>query len=228
MSGVIRVVVVDDDVPTRVGLNTILSAEPDIEVVGEGANGLEACELVEALKPDIVLMDVQLPELDGIEATRRIIDMHRGDESPPRVIVLTTYDLDEYAYRSLRVGASGFLLKRTRAEELVEAVRVVAEGEALPLPTNTRRLIAYLAGTVPVDSGDWSAINSLTEREGQVLALLARGMSNIEIAADLGLSIDTVKTHLKHIYAKLGARGRAQAVIAAYESGVVARRGDER
>jgi DNA-binding NarL/FixJ family response regulator len=219
-----RVLIVDDDVPTRVGLVTILSGEPDIEVVGEAANGRDACTLALDLEPDVVLMDVQLPELDGIEATRLITATGARDKTP-RVIVLTTFDLDEYAYKSLRVGASGFLLKRTRAEDLIDAVRVVAEGEELPMPATTRRLIANLSAQESAYEREWRAIGDLTDREQEVLVFIARGFSNQEIAQELTLSVDTVKTHVKRIYAKLGARDRVHAVIAAYESGLISRNG---
>jgi DNA-binding NarL/FixJ family response regulator len=215
-----RVLIVEDDVPTRIGLDTILSAEPDIEVIGHAATGVEACSLADELAPDVVLMDIQLPELDGIEATRRITAGHQ--ETPaPRVIVVTTYDFDEYVYRSLRAGASGFLLKRTRAEELVEAVRTVASGDALPLAATTRGLIADFASRERGGTNEWRAVGALTDREAEVLTLVARGLSNDEIAERLTLSIETVKTHVKHVYTKLGTRDRAQAVIAAYESGLV-------
>jgi DNA-binding NarL/FixJ family response regulator len=213
-----RVLIVEDDVATRIGLETILSAESDIEVVGHAATGLEGCRLAGELAPHVVLMDVQLPELDGIEATRRITS---GDatEQRPRVIVLTTYDYDEYVFRSLRAGASGFLLKRTRAEELVDAIRVVAAGDALPMARSTQRLIEGFAGVQ--GGGEWAGVQALTERESEVLTLVARGYSNDEIARHLHLSPETVKTHVKHVYTKLGSRDRAQAVIAAYESGLV-------
>ena len=219
MSDATRVLIVEDDVPTRIGLDTILSAEPDIEVIGHAATGVEACSLADELEPDVVLMDIQLPELDGIEATRRITARDR--EPAPRVIVVTTYDFDEYVYRSLRAGASGFLLKRTRAEELVEAVRTVASGDALPLAATTRGLIADFASRERSDTNEWRAVGALTDREAEVLTLVARGLSNDEIAERLTLSIETVKTHVKHVYTKLGTRDRAQAVIAAYESGLV-------
>jgi DNA-binding NarL/FixJ family response regulator len=220
MSATTRVLIVEDDVPTRIGLDTILSAEPDIEVIGHAATGVEACSLADELVPDVVLMDIQLPELDGIEATRRITS--GGQDTPtPRVIVVTTYDFDEYVYRSLRAGASGFLLKRTRAEELVEAVRTVASGDALPLAATTRGLIADFASRGRESANEWRAVGALTDREAEVLTLVARGLSNDEIAERLTLSIETVKTHVKHVYTKLGTRDRAQAVIAAYESGLV-------
>jgi DNA-binding NarL/FixJ family response regulator len=218
MSEPIRVLIVDDDVPTRIGLRAILGPELDLEVAGEAADGSEACALAESLAPDIVLMDVQLPDLDGIEATRRIVSAV-GDAVPPRVIVLTTFELDDYVFRSLRAGASGFLLKRTRAEDLVDAIRVVAAGEALPAPDLTRRLIAGSVGA----NGDRSNIASwsLTDREREVLVHVARGLSNQEIADHLHLSTETVRTHVKRMYVKMGVHDRAQAVIAAYENAVV-------
>jgi DNA-binding NarL/FixJ family response regulator len=219
LSNAIRVLIVDDDVPTRVGLHTILSAEDDFEVVGEASTGVEACDLASTLRPDVVLMDVQLPDLDGIEATRRITKTPDG----PRVLVLTTYDIDEYAYESMRAGASGFLLKRTRAEELVDAVRVVSAGDALPRRAATERLIAEVASRNGARPNE--AFASLTDREAEVLAFAARGLSNLEIAEALGVSIQTIKTHLKHVYMKLDVRDRVQAVIAAYEAGLVSRPG---
>jgi DNA-binding NarL/FixJ family response regulator len=219
LSSSIRVLIVDDDVPTRVGLQTILSAEDDVVVVGEASTGVEACDLARDLRPDVVLMDVQLPDLDGIEATRRITATG-DDNAGPRVLVLTTYDIDEYAYASMRAGASGFLLKRTRAEEIVDAVRIVATGDELPSRDATERLIAEVApryGARPLE-----AFESLTDRESEVLSFAARGLSNLEIAEALGVSIQTIKTHLKHVYMKLDVRDRVQAVIAAYEAGLVA------
>jgi len=214
----IRVLIVDDDVPTRIGLRAILEPELGLEVAGEAADGREACALAESLRPDIVLMDVQLPDLDGIEATRRIVSTDVGD-ARPRVIVLTTFEVDDYVFRSLRAGASGFLLKRTRAEDLVDAIRVVAGGEALPAPELTRRLIAGSVGA----QGDRSAVAewALTDREAEVLVHVARGFSNKEIADHLHLSTETVRTHVKRMYVKMGVHDRAQAVIAAYENGVV-------
>jgi DNA-binding NarL/FixJ family response regulator len=218
----IRTVVVDDDVPTRIGVRTILSSEPGIEVVGEAPNASLAMALVRDVEPDVVLMDVQLPDLDGIEATRRIIASARDEAKVPRVIVLTTFDFDEYVYRSLRAGASGFLLKRTRAEDLVEAVRVVADGNSLPVPQRLRDLIEHF--TAPSDNRiGVDARLPLTGREAEVLILIASGFSNQEIADRLVLSLDTVKTHVKHVYVKCHVRDRAQAVIAAYESGLMIR-----
>jgi DNA-binding NarL/FixJ family response regulator len=224
----IRVLIVDDDVPTRVGVRAILSSEPDIEVVGEAPTAREGIELVSRLVPDVVLMDVRLPDMDGLSATRQIIDVGYGeddsalkaDRAPPRVIVLTTFDLDDYVYRSIRAGASGFLLKRTPAEDIVAAVRTVAGGAALPMPAKTRHLLHQYAR-----SDDTAARvelpTTLTAREREVLVLIARGLSNQEIAEQLYLSVETVKTHVKRVYMKCGARDRAQAVIAAYESGLV-------
>jgi DNA-binding NarL/FixJ family response regulator len=218
MSEPIRVLIVDDDVPTRIGLRAILGPELDLEVAGEAADGREACALAESLAPDIVLMDVQLPDIDGIEATRRIVSAD-GATEPPRVIVLTTFELDDYVFRSLRAGASGFLLKRTRAEDLVDAIRVVAGGEALPAPELTRRLIA---GSVDASGGRSNVASwSLTDREREVLVHVARGLSNQDIAEHLHLSTETVRTHVKRMYVKMGVHDRAQAVIAAYENGVV-------
>lgn len=215
-----RVVVVEDDVPTRIGLRTILDAEPDIVVVAEADNGVAACALVAELHPDVVLMDVQMQELDGIEATRRITDSPGRAGAPPRVIVLTTFDYDEYVYRALRAGASGFMLKRARAEALVDAVRVVAKGDALLTPELTRRLVAgFSQKSSPSDSG--ASLERLTDREREVLVLIARGLSNRDIARWLTVSIETVKTHVKRIFMKLGVRDRAQAVVAAYEAGLV-------
>jgi DNA-binding NarL/FixJ family response regulator len=220
VTGPVRVLVVEDDVPTRIGLRTILDAEPDIAVVGEADNGLVACSLAAAVEPDVVLMDVQMQELDGIEATRRITEPRGAEHCAPRVIVLTTFDYDEYVYRALRAGASGFMLKRARAEDLVEAVRVVARGEALLTPELTRRLVAGFSKKSAQPADD-AALGRLTEREREVLVLVARGLSNREIARWLTLSVETVKTHVKRIFMKLGVRDRAQAVVVAYEAGLV-------
>jgi DNA-binding NarL/FixJ family response regulator len=212
----IRVVIVDDDVATRVGLRVIMNAEPDIEVVGEGASAEDAYGLIPLLEPDIVLMDVQLPGDDGIAATERIT--LGPAEQAPRVIVLTTFDREDYAFRSLRAGASGFLLKRARAEDLTDAVRTVASGNSLPAPDLTRTLIERFAVSSPERE---SAVHRLTDREREILVLIASGHSNHEIADELSISTDTVKSHVKHVFMKLDARDRSQAVIAAYESGLV-------
>lgn len=218
MTAPIRVLIVDDDVPTRVGLRVIMDAEDDIEVVGECASAEESYQQIAALTPDIVLMDVQLPGEDGLRATANIMSGITTDAPDgPRVIVLTTYEIDDYVYRSLDAGASGFLLKRARAEDLAAAVRSVASGDALPVPTLTKRLIEQYA----IRSEDRrTAVDHLTDREREVLVLIARGRSNQEISTDLSISPETVKSHVKHIFAKLGVRDRAQAVIAAYESGL--------
>jgi DNA-binding NarL/FixJ family response regulator len=221
----VRTLIVDDDVATRVGVRTILGSEPDIEVVGEADSAMEAVALAQEIAPDVVLMDIRLPDLDGIEATRRIVGAAANESSGPRVIVLTTFDVDEYAYQSMRAGASGFLLKRTPAEELVDAVRAVANGDTLPLPTRTRDLIRRFTSNTD-STGTERFHPPLTNREVEVLVLIARGHSNQEIADNLFLSLDTVKTHVKHIYTKCGARDRAHAVIAAYESGLVSRQGE--
>jgi DNA-binding NarL/FixJ family response regulator len=214
---VTRVLIVDDDVPTRVGLRAILRAEQDLEVVGEAAGGFEALAMAAARQPDVVLMDVHLPDLDGIEATARMVSEDPG----MRVIILTTFDVGEYVYRAIRAGASGFLLKRTPAEELVDAVHAVASGDALPMPALTSSLIGRFVGAPGQPPGGARSVDELTERELEVLELVARGLSNREIAAELSVSLETVKSHVKRTYAKIGARDRAQAVIRAYEAGVV-------
>ena len=217
MSAATRVLIVDDDVPTRIGLQAILRAEGDMEVVGEAAGGLEAIALSEIRRPDVVLMDVHLPDLDGIEATTRLVS---GEGPTPRVIILTTFEVSEYVYRAIEAGASGFLLKRTRAEELVAAIRAVASGEALPLRAMTSSLIGHFAAAGARPDGA-RLPEQLTERELAVLELVARGLSNREIAAALSVSHETVKSHVKRTYAKIGVRDRAQAVIRAYETGLV-------
>ena len=217
MTAPIRVLVVDDDVPTRVGLRVILSSEPDIDVVGESATASDAVVQARDLSPDVILMDVQLRDGDGLRATEEIL-AESDDDTRPRVIVVTTFELDEYAFGAMRVGASGFLLKRSRAEDIVAAVRSVADGESLPMPTMARRLISRYAERVGPRPHD---VSSLTDREEEVLLLIAAGLSNAEIASRLEIRIDTVKSHVKHLFSKLGVRDRAQAVIVAYESGVV-------
>ena len=210
----IRVVLADDQPLVRTGLRMILSAESDLEVVGEAANGFEAIDLCASSKPDVVLMDVRMPELDGISATRQITSL----DEPPRVLVLTTFDLDEVVYEALRAGASGFLLKDAPEERLTTAIRVVADGGSLFAPSVTRRLIEEFARRAPKSEAD---LSSLTERENEVLRLVARGLSNSEIGATLFVSENTVKTHVARVLMKLGVRDRVQAVVLAYESGLV-------
>jgi DNA-binding NarL/FixJ family response regulator len=216
---VTKVLVADDQAMVREGFSALLAAQPDIEVIGAAADGLQAVSRTARLRPDVVLMDVRMPNLDGIEATRRIMAASGGDG--PRVLVLTTFDIDDYVYEALRAGASGFLLKDARAEDLVHAVRVVAAGDALLAPTVTRRLIAEFARRRPERSRRPVELRSLTPRESEVLVLIARGLSNTEIAESLVLAEQTVKTHVGRILSKLGLRDRAQAVMFAYESGLV-------
>ena len=217
----IRVLLVDDEQLVRSGLHLILEAESDIEVVAEAGDGAEAVELVRRLDPDVVLMDVQMPVMNGIAATREIVALGRDESS--RVLILTTFDLDEYVYEGIKAGASGFMLKRTPAADLVAGIRVVAGGEGLLAPSVTRRLIENFRAreeraTPPRDA---SELDELTDREREVLVLVARGMSNHDIAEHLYLSEGTVKTHVKRIFAKLNLHDRAQAVILAYEVGLV-------
>jgi len=211
---VIRVVLADDQPLVRTGLRMILSAEPDIEVVGEAADGRAAIAACRDLGPDVVLMDVRMPEVDGIEATREVTAV----EEPPRVLVLTTFDLDEVVYDALRAGASGFLLKDAPEERLTTAIRVVAEGGSLFAPSVTRRLIEEFASRGPRTP---RALPGLTDREDEVLRLVARGLSNAEIAQELYVTENTVKTHVARLLMKLGVRDRVQAVVMAYESGMV-------
>ncbi len=209
-----RVVVVDDQDMVRAGFAALLDAQDDIEVVGQAANGLVALEVCAATSPDVVLMDVRMPVLDGVEATKRLSD------SPTRVLMLTTFDIDDYVYAALRAGASGFLLKDATQEELVAAVRVIAAGESLLAPAVTSRLIAHFASRPRVASTPPS-LDVLTPREREVLVWVARGESNVEIAGRLVLAEQTVKTHVGRIFLKLGIRDRAQAVVVAYETGLV-------
>jgi len=218
----IRVVVADDQALVRSGFTMLLAGEPDIDVVGEAGNGAEAVALVASERPDVVLMDVRMPVMDGLEATRRI----SGDESlsGTRVVILTTFDLDEYVHEALRAGASGFLLKDTLPIDLLNAVRVVAGGDALIAPKITRRLIEEFARRPEpaAVAAAATALDQLTEREREVLETVARGSSNAEIAAELFVSHATVKTHVSRLLMKLGARDRAQLVMIAYETGLIA------
>jgi DNA-binding NarL/FixJ family response regulator len=211
---VIRVLVADDQALVRSGFRMILEAREDIDVVGEAENGAEAVELARTLDPDVILMDVRMPEVDGVEATRRLAG------SKARVLILTTFDLDEYVVDALRAGASGFLLKDVKPEQLVEAVRVVAAGDALLAPTVTRRLLDRFAGAFPVE-GPPPTLDSLTARELEILRLLATGHSNAEIASELVVTEATVKTHVSSVLRKLGVRDRVQAVVIAYDTGLV-------
>jgi DNA-binding NarL/FixJ family response regulator len=216
---VIRLLIADDQELVRVGFRVVLDAEPDLEVVAEAENGEQAIELSRRLRPDVVLMDVRMPVLDGISATRRI----RADAAPeggPHVLVLTTFDLDEHVYDALRAGAGGFLLKDVKATDLADAVRVVASGDALIAPSITKRLVAEFAARPGRLQGP-PALEDVTARELEVLRLVARGLSNGEIAATLVVSEATVKTHVTRILGKLGLRDRVQAVVLAYESGLV-------
>jgi len=216
----IRVLLADDHQIVLEGLRLLLERTDDIEVVGEAGDGAEAVALTRRLDPDVVLMDVQMPGMNGIEATREIVALGREDSS--RVVILTTFDLDEYVWEALRAGASGFLLKRTPAEDLVAGIRVVAAGEALLAPSVTQRLIeTFRARPEAAPARDLSELDDLTGREREVLGLVARGMANGEIAAHLFLSEGTVKTHVKRIFSKLGLHDRTQAVILAYEVGLM-------
>ncbi|MFJ9710116.1 response regulator [Streptomyces sp. NPDC101234] len=212
----VTVLLVDDEPLVRAGLRAVLEAQPDIEVVGEAADGAAVIPLVRQLRPDVVAMDVRMPLLDGIAATRAVL---RTVAEPPKILVVTTFEDDEYVYEALRAGADGFLLKRARPAEIVHAVRLVAEGESLLFPASVRQLAARYG-----ERGDALAGARLTEREAEVLRLMAQGLSNAEIAGELVIGTETVKSHVGAVLAKLGARDRTQAVIAAYESGFVAPR----
>jgi DNA-binding NarL/FixJ family response regulator len=214
---VTSVLIADDQALVRAGFRMILEAHDDIEVVGEAGDGSEAIEMARTHAPDVVLMDVRMPRLDGIAATRAIV----GERPTTRVLVLTTFDLDDYVYDAITAGASGFLLKDVGRDDLVAAVRVIASGEALLAPTVTRRLLADFVRSRPGPSLDTGALTSLTARESDTLGLLAQGLSNAQIAAKLVVSEHTVKTHVSNVFLKLALRDRVHAVIYAYEHGVV-------
>lgn len=213
------VLLVDDQALLRMGFRLVIESEPDLEVVGEASDGRVALDQVAALAPDVVVMDVRMPGMDGIEATRRVVAEHPGT----RVLVLTTFDVDEYAFAALRAGASGFLLKDVPPDDLVQAIRVVAAGDAIVAPSVTRRLLDRFAHRLPAAGPRPTPppLERLTEREREVLRLIARGMSNAEIAAELVVSETTVKTHVGNVLTKLGLRDRVQAVVLAYETGLV-------
>jgi DNA-binding NarL/FixJ family response regulator len=213
----IRVLICDDQALVRAGFRAILESKEGLEVVGEAENGAEAVALADRRRPDVILMDVRMPLLDGVEATRRLV----AAGSAAKVLILTTFDLDEYVHAAIRAGASGFLLKDVRPGDLVEAIRVVAAGDALLAPSVTRRLLERFATTLPVGKPNLQALSELTLRETEVLRLLAGGLSNAEIAAKLVITEATVKTHISSILRKLGLRDRVQAVILAYETGLV-------
>ena len=213
----IRVLIADDQALVRAGFRMILDAEEDLAVVGAASDGAEAVEQTKRLEPDVVLMDIRMPELDGIEATRRVVAA--GAAQPARVLMLTTFDLNEYVYEALRAGASGFLLKDVPPEELAAGIRVVARGDALLAPSITKRLIHEFARAAPAGAPP-AGFDELTAREVEVFKLVARGLSNAEIAAELVVSETTVKTHVARLLMKLGIRDRVQAVVLAYESGI--------
>ena len=216
----VRVLLVDDQPLLRTGFRMILEAEPDIAVVAEASDGVQAVELARSMQPDVVLMDIRMPRMDGVEATRQIASP--GGAATCRVLVLTTFDLDEYVVEALRAGASGFLLKDVPADDLIAAIRLVAAGDAVVAPSVTRRLLDRFASRLPsADAPTPKALQSLTERELDVLRLVARGHSNAEIASALFVSETTVKTHVGHVLTKLSVRDRVQAAVYAYESGLV-------
>jgi DNA-binding NarL/FixJ family response regulator len=215
----IRVLITDDQALVRTGFRMILESEDDIDVVGEAADGREAVDKAVSASPDVILMDIRMPDLDGIEATRRILA--QGGENAPKILMLTTFDLNEYVYEALQAGASGFLLKDVPAEQLADGVRVVARGDALLAPSVTKRLLEEFAHARPATTGTPEGLDELTPREMEVFHLIARGLSNAEIAAELVVSDTTVKTHVARVLMKLGLRDRIQAVVLAYESGVI-------
>ena len=216
----VRILIVDDHAMVRAGFAALLGAQPDFEVVGQAENGEIGLRLARELAPDVVLMDVRMPELDGIEATRRLLADPQGPGEFPRVIMLTTFDVDDYVFDAIRAGASGFLLKDAPPADLIAAVEVVARGDALLAPSVTRRMIEHFVRASPA-RGQRAVLPHLTDRETEVLILVARGLSNAEIAAELVIAGQTVKSHVSRVLNKLGARDRAQAVVAAYEGGLV-------
>jgi len=220
-----RVLVVDDEALLRTAFSALIGAEDDLEVAGQAADGRQAVELAASLAPDVVVMDVRMPVMDGIQATRRITSMRGAAEAAgaqsPRVLILTTFDLDEYVFDALRAGASGFALKSRPLEELLSAIRTLAAGDALLAPSVTRRLIAHFTSGSRAPARTPAGLGELTEREREVLALVARGLSNSELATALHVSLPTAKTHVSRILTKLGARDRTQLVVIAYESGLV-------
>jgi DNA-binding NarL/FixJ family response regulator len=218
---VIRCLIADDQAMVREGFAAVLDAQPGMLVVGQAIDGADAVRQARRLDPDVVLMDVRMPVMDGLQATRQILTATRGADKP-RVVMLTTYDIDDYVHEALRAGASGFLLKDATAAELVHAVKIVAAGDALLAPSVTRRLIAQFTRTPPAASPPPATLDGLTSRETQVLRLVAQGLSNTEISDALNVAETTTKTHVSRILAKLGLRDRAQAVMAAYESGLIA------
>jgi DNA-binding NarL/FixJ family response regulator len=227
-SQLIRIVVADDHQVVRTGFATLLDTQPDFEVVGTAVDGGEAVRICRELRPDVVLMDVRMPGTDGIEATRQLAEP--GEEGGPRILILTTFDLDDYVYDALCAGASGFLLKDVTAERLFDAVRVIAAGEALLAPAVTRRLISEFSRIRPRQATPptaMAALRELTPRETEVLRLIAEGLSNPEIAARLVVTEETIKTHVSRVLGKLGLRDRTQAVVTAYESGLVVPRSRE-
>jgi len=221
LSTAVRILLVDDQPLLRTGFKLILEAENDLTIVGEAGDGAAAVEATRTLMPDVVLMDIRMPGMDGIEATRRIVRDHAAPHDP-RVLILTTFDLDEYVIEAVRAGASGFLLKDAPPEDLIAAIRIVADGDAIVAPSVTRRLLDRFATKLPSvrESGPPPGLESLTDRERQVLSQVARGLSNAEIARELVVSETTIKTHVGNVLSKLGLRDRVQAVVYAYETGL--------
>lgn len=218
----VRVLLVDDQPLVRAGFAMVIDSQPDLEVVAQAVDGIEAVEQVRAHRPDVVLMDVRMPRMDGIEATRQILAL-AGERSTLRVVMLTTFDLDEYVQAAIRVGASGFLLKDAEPEHMLSAIRTVHRGDAVIAPSATKRLLGIIASATPAEQrADAAILDRLTDREREVLVLIAQGATNQEIGAHLFVAEATVKTHIGRILAKLGARDRVQAVITAYETGLVA------